>query len=279
MSRATHDALGVIRDLVQARLLAQLFAQKVHDVAIKGGMAMRVNHEKWARATKDIDLDAGPSLSLAALQNMIRRAIRSATSDGLLKHVQVTEPKQTEVTARWKISGMDIRTGQVLHLTVEVSRRDTLDPADLKQTLYGPSYGDGENELVTVYTDQALAFKKVKALLSDTREAPRDIADLYLLIQAKVEPPIAHLRHWFAAGGEAHLREMWRKLDRMDHAMFRAEVVPSLPPTPDGQDLYQDWDEIRLCVGEHVENWIRLARGETNVPEPERAVRRRKVTP
>lgn len=277
MTRATHDALGVVRDLVQARLLAQLFAQKVHDVAIKGGMAMRVNHDKWARATKDIDLDAGPSLPLAALQQLIRRAIRLATSDGLLQNVQITEPKQTEVTARWKIAGLDVRTGQTLHLTVEVSRRDTLDPQDLKQTYYGPTYGDEDSEMVTVYTDQALAFKKVKALLSDTREAPRDIADLYLLIQARVEPPIAHLKQWFAQGGQAHVRELWRKLERMDQAMFRAEVLPSLPPTPDGQDLYQDWDDIRLCVGEHVERWIRQANGEDIPAAPSSPAARRRL--
>jgi len=200
-----------------------------------------------------------------------------ATADGVLTNVTITEPKQTEVTARWKISGLDRRTNQTLHLTVEVSRRDEIAAEDIQHTYFGPSYGDEASEMVTVYTDKALAFKKVKALLSETREAPRDIADLYLLIQARVEPPVEHLRKWIAEVGPINVREMWRKLDRMDQAMFRAEVLPSLPPTPDGQDLYQDWDSIRISVGEHVERWIRLAQGEPVPKEFEHACSRRKA--
>lgn len=266
MTRATFDALGFTRDLVQARIIAKLFAQKVRGFALKGGMAMRVGHEKWARATKDIDLDADQDLSVSAIQQVVRKAILSATQDGLLKDVKISEPKQTETTERWKISGLDERTGQTLHLTVEVSRREHIDPSDTREALYGPDNG----EWVTVYRDESLAFKKVKALMADTREAPRDIADLYLLIQADVEPPIEKLRAFMKMGGVLEIRHMWAKLDRMDNAMFRAEVLPSLPPSPDGQILFQDWESIRLTVGENLERWIKMARGEEVSPnEPE----------
>lgn len=259
MTRAAFDTLGYTRDAVQARIIARLFAQRVsHGIAIKGGMAMRVAHEKWSRATKDIDLDADADLPLSTLQGIIRKAIVSATEGGLLDDVTITEPKQTETTGRWKIAGTDPRTRQVLNLTVEVSRRDAVVDNDTRQVIYGPD----EGEWVTVYKDEVLAFKKIKALMSENREAPRDIADLYLLIQADVAAPIAQLRDFINAGGALELRQMWAKLDRMDQKMFRAEVLPSLPPTPDGQVLYNDWDEIRMTVGENIERWIRLARGE-----------------
>ena len=38
--------------------------------------------------------------------------------------------------------------------------------------------------------------------------------------------------------------------------------------TPDGQQLYDDWESIRLAVGEHVERWIRQARGEDQARTP-----------
>lgn len=269
MSRAVHDALGWARDTVQSRIVAQLFAQRVQGIALKGGMAFRVTHPKHARATKDIDLDADQSLSLGTVQRVIRQAIGKATADGLLTGVVVTEPKQTDTTARWKVSGVYPRTGQALHLTVEISRRETIDADETLEVPFGP---DGA-EMVRVYTDRSLAFKKVKALLSDAREAPRDISDLFLLIQAHVEPPVPELRRWLAQGGLASVDALWKKMERLDKDAFRAEVLPSLPPTLDGQLLYDDWDAIRLEVGEHVARWLQLAETEGAAPAEAPAAR------
>ena len=264
MARAIHDALGWARDAIQGRIIAQIFAQRVHGIVLKGGMAFRVQHPKWARATKDIDLDADQELSMATLQRTVRQAIKQATSDGLIRDVVITEPKQTDTTARWKISGLYPRTGQTLNLMVEVSRREHIQDDEFTEAYYGPD----EPEMVRVYTDRSLAFKKVKAFLSPTREAPRDISDLFLLIQAHVEPPVEELRRWFARGGVPRLEEIWEKIERMDKETFKAEVLPSLPPSVDGQLFYQDWDEMRVTVGTHVERWVQeaLARQGDTVP-------------
>lgn len=255
MTRAVHDVLGWARDAVQARIIGEVFAQRVKGVVLKGGMAFRVTHPRWARATKDIDLDSDPEVPLHALQKTIRTGIRKATMDGLLEDVVISEPKQTETTARWKIAGRFPRTGQMLHLTVEVSRRDQVHAEDVRQVYYGESPDDQ----VTVYTDRSLAFKKVQALLSTNREAPRDISDLFLLIQAKVDPPIPEIREWLANAPQEDWDGLWEKIERMDYDMFRSQVLPSLPPTPDGQVFYQDWEEMRLQVGAHVEEWLRQA--------------------
>ena len=266
MTRAIHDALGWARDTLQGRILAQLFAQRVQGIVLKGGMAFRVGHSKWARATKDIDLDADESITLGALQRNVRNAIQRATADGLLRDVKITEPKQTGTTARWKIAGLYPRTGQTLHLTVEVSRREAIDPSE---TLEMEGL-DGSHQPIVVYTDRSLAFKKVKALMSETREAPRDVSDLFLLIQAHVEPPVAELRKWFAQNGPVPVKALWEKLERMDKEAFRAEVMPSLPPSVDGQLFYQDWEQIRLTVGEHLEQWIAQASEDPAVVDPPR---------
>lgn len=255
MTRAIHDVLGWARDAMQARIIGEIFAQRVKGVVLKGGMAFRVTHPRWARATKDIDLDSDPGVPLHSLQKTMRTAIRKATMDGLLEDVVITEPKQTETTARWKIAGRFPRTGQMLHLTVEVSRRDAVNEQAVRNVYYGQSPDDQ----VVVYTDRSMAFKKVQALLSSTREAPRDISDLFLLIQAKVDPPIPEIREWLANAPEVEWDSLWAKIDRMDYDMFRSQVLPSLPPTPDGQVFYQDWEEMRLQVGAHVEEWLRQA--------------------
>jgi len=254
MARAIHDALGWVRDTMQMRILSQMFAQNLEGLVLKGGMAMRVSHYRHARATKDIDLDADHDISLSSLQNVVRKSIGAACRDGLLQNVIVTEPKQTDTTARWKVSGYDPRTHQELHLTVEISRRQNI---DLSHTHEG---ADDDGNRIVVYRDEVIAFQKIKALLCSTREAPRDIADLYLLIQTSVASPVPHLSKWIKEGNIANLEEMWRKIERMDQKMFREEVLPSLPPTLDGQLMYQDWEHIRLTVGERVEKWLQEAR-------------------
>ena len=258
MARAIHDALGWVRDTMQMRILSQMFAQNLEGLVLKGGMAMRVSHYRHARATKDIDLDADPDLSLGSLQNVVRKSIQAACRDGLLQHVVVTEPKQTDTTARWKISGFDPRTHQELHLTVEISRRQNIDSAHIYEGC------DDDGKKIVVYRDEIIAFQKIKALLCSTREAPRDIADLYLLIQTSVASPVPHLSKWMKDGNIANIEEMWRKIERMDQTMFRQEVLPSLPPTPDGQEMYKDWEQIRLTVGEQVEKWLIEARGQVS---------------
>lgn len=252
MTRAIHDALGWVRDTMQMRILSQLFAQELDGLVLKGGMAMRVVHYRHARATKDIDLDADSAIALGTLQNVVRKAIQASARDGLLQNVTVSEPKQTDTTARWKIAGFDPRTRQMLNLTVEISRRTRIDPSHTRQEPEG-------NTDIVVYKNEIIAFQKIKALLCSTREAPRDIADLYLLIQSSVASPVPHLRKWLNEGNIANIKDMWAKIDRMDQTMFRQEVLPSLPPTPDGQQMYTDWDHIRLTVGEQVEAWLKQA--------------------
>ena len=251
---SSTDPLAWLRDTLQARMVGHLFSKATHDLVLKGGMAMRVLHQA-ARATKDIDLDADSSLPMQSVQALVRRSIKQAAA-GLLDDVVITEPKQTETTLRWKIGGIDPITKQALHLTVEVSRRNHIHQEDVEHV-------QSQNSLfprtITVYTSQMLAFTKIKAFVSDTRNAPRDVADLYLLIQAQVKPPIRLLRNWIAEHGAVDLAQMWDKIESMDQKRFDAEVRPSLSPNAQTTVLFSDWDNVRLTVGQHVQAWLELA--------------------
>jgi nucleotidyltransferase AbiEii toxin of type IV toxin-antitoxin system len=143
-----------------------------------------------------------------------------------LSQLSVTEPKQTDTVSRWKISALT-NEGESLRLTVEVSRRRA---PDLDHVLKIPIQITDRTlprVYVSVYDEQALADNKVAALLDDRRVAPRDIYDLELLL-ARGACPSATVVERF--GGRAALtRSLSEKLDLMDWALFRDQVLPALP--------------------------------------------------
>jgi hypothetical protein len=249
------DATDIL-DLLQARVLAGLFAKKVRQLVVKGGMAMRLAHDH-ARHTKDIDLDAEHDLSLDCVQRMVRNAVKQATAGNWLEDVVISEPKQTHTTARWKINGIDPATRNRLHLTVEVSFRSHIQDVDV---VFNESTECGLDMTVPVYKDEVLAINKIDALLSPHRDAPRDVVDLFLLFQAGVEIPAERLS---ARLGDCDIEEriqtLWKKLESMDEKRFEEEILPvwsmdTLPPE------WQDWLTIRLYVEEQVESCLQKVR-------------------
>lgn len=120
--------LSEIRDAFQQRLLTCLYrGSESSSLVLKGGAAMRVLTAS-ARYTQDLDFDHDPQRSLTSLQKTVRAAIGRALQGSDLTQSSISEPKQTDAAARWKISGRTA-TGDDLHLTVEVSRRGAPAPA------------------------------------------------------------------------------------------------------------------------------------------------------
>src|ERR1700686_2608153 len=119
--------LSQARDAFQLRLLTFLCpGLPSSSLVLKGGAALRVLTGS-ARFTQDLDFDHDPHRSLASLQNTVRTAIDRAIHGSGLIDTSVSESKQTETVARWKISGRT-RTGEDLHLAGGGSRRQTPDP-------------------------------------------------------------------------------------------------------------------------------------------------------
>ena len=156
---------------------------------MKGGVAMRVLTES-ARFTQDLDFDHDPHRSLASLQNTVRTAIDRAIHGSGLIETSISEPKQTDTVARWKISGLT-STGESLHLTVEVSRRQTPDPNHVLKIPVQVADRTLPRVYVSIYDEQALADNKLAALIDDRRTAPRDVYDLELLLARGVVPSAA----------------------------------------------------------------------------------------
>lgn len=218
--------LSELRDVLQQRLLTHLFrGTESSSLVLKGGAAMRVLTES-ARYTQDLDFDHDPHRSLASLQKTVRAAIDRALLGSGLAQISISEPKQTDTVARWKISGRT-GAGEDLHLTVEVSRRRAPDldhvikvPVQIPDRTLPRVY-------VSVYDEQALTDNKLSALLDERRTAPRDIYDLELLLARGIHPSAEAVKR--VGGHSTLLARVSEKLDLMSWALFRDQVLPALP--------------------------------------------------
>src|SRR5512146_553836 len=218
--------LSEIRDSFQHRLLTCLYrGSEGSSLVLKGGAAMRVLTAS-ARYTQDLGFDHDPRRSLTSLQKTVRSAVARALQGSGLTQTSITEPKQTDTVARWKISGRT-SSGDELHLTVEVSRRRAPDlghvikvPVQIEDRTLPRVY-------VSVYDEQALADNKLAALLDERRTAPRDIYDLEVLLARGTCPSAAAIEH--AGGAPSLMQRAAAKLGLMGWPLFRDQVLPALP--------------------------------------------------
>lgn len=217
--------LSQIRDDFQQRLLTCLFrGPESSSLVLKGGAAMRVLTAS-ARYTQDLDFDHDPRRSLTSLQKTVRSAIERALQGSGLTHSSISEPKQTDTVARWKISGRTA-AGDDLHLTVEVSRRGAPDVSHIVKIPIQLGDRTLPRVYVSVYDEQALADNKLAALLDERRTAPRDIFDLEVLLARGACPSSGAVER--AGGRVALIQGVSRKLDLMGWPLFRDQVLPAL---------------------------------------------------
>jgi predicted nucleotidyltransferase component of viral defense system len=253
--------LAQTRDAFQLRLLTFLYRGSASSsLVLKGGAAMRVLTGS-ARFTQDLDFDHDPHRSLASLQNTVRTAIDRAIHGSGLIDTSISESKQTDTVARWKISGRTL-SGEHLHLAVEVSRRQTPDPNHVLKIPVQIADRTLPRVYVSVYDERKLADNKLAALTDDRRTAARDAYDLELLLARGVVPSAAAVENM---GGMATLvKRVADKLDLMSWALFRDEVLPTLPG-----DIHAHMDEheylaMKVRLLETLDRCLAKAAGDAN---------------
>lgn len=252
---------AVVREVLQTRLISTLFRSSIsRQLALKGGMAMRANFGSH-RLTKDVDLQAGPSLPQAALRQAVTAAVEDLRSTGLLEAIEFSMPKQTETVQRFKIGGRVAGGQSEVHVTVEVSRRGLPSPDLLRSMpLRTMDRIDGGGTMIEVYAPTTMAASKVQALLSPNRTAARDLWDLNVLIMLRVESPAPLLAGLGAEALDRALAELWPKLELLDFELAKEQLVPYLGAKAREALTSEAWDEMRLRVQEHVEKWLLEAR-------------------
>lgn len=267
-------------ELLEAKVLQQIFAQAVCGrLVLKGGLAMRLLYGS-SRATQDIDLNASSQVSLASLEKTIGRAIERTIVEmrtaGLITAGTYTIPKETDTTCRWKVS-VDLSAGRKLHFKIEVSRRRQDSGEETETLMTRPSTLDGIHippAMVNVYSAGMLAGAKTAALLAENRDRARDVYDLYVLIQSETKPS-ATLREWLIARMgrtgetvEQIVDTLYGKLDAMDYHQAREQIVDYLDPGISQGFTLDLWEQMKTRVGLTVESWLREADEDSGGPSP-----------
>jgi predicted nucleotidyltransferase component of viral defense system len=255
--------LAQAREAFQRRLLTFLYRGSTSSsLVLKGGMAMRVLTES-ARFTQDLDFDHDPHRSLASLQKTVRTAIDRAIHGSGLTGTSISESKQTDTVARWKISGRT-STGENLHLTVEVSRHRAPDPNHVLKIPIQIADRTLPRVYVSIYDEQALVDNKLAALIDDRRTAPRDVYDLELLLAREVVPSAAAVE---SLGGPVTLmKRVTDKLDLMSWVLFRDEVLPTLPAEIHAHVDEGEYLAMKLRLLQTLERCLAKIAGDVGLP-------------
>ena len=267
------------KDLLQARILARLFAQEagrnVVRLALKGGMAMRLAHGN-PRHTKDIDLDADVDESCASrtsIKRNIHRAIEQATRGGWLRDIEITNPVDGDATTRWKVGGILTQTGLPIHLTVELSHRDKIE----KESLTEVTVQDGATGSVNIPVYSATYMFTKKACAVHGRVAPRDTVDLYyLLVRGEVQADATALLNYINKQQTQHhepeqtmteaCEQMFDNMNMVDEAQFTEQILPNWDNHL--HVTWQDYQDMRTEVQTFL--WSLLM--ERTAPAPIRPV-------
>lgn len=222
---------------------------------LKGGANLRYFF-KSPRYSEDIDLDA-VIITKERLQERVDSVLTSRPLAFILRAQnmvvkEITKPKQTKITQRWKIVLASSDSDQVTRTRVEFSRRQA----------------DPRNELAQVspeivrpyalrpptlrhYLAEAAIEQKIEALSQRAETQARDVFDLDLLLRqypeivTKLTIPAAQVRAAIERATELPFRA------------FRSQVVAFLDPeVAEIFDNEQAWDQIQSNVVEKLRSAI-----------------------
>ena len=244
-------------DRCQVALLREVVGQYGGRLTLKGGMAMRAVFGSL-RLTKDIDFDRDASLSLDSTKTGLPKALVRAAANAGIRQPDAQVTKLTATTVRARLAGQTAG-GVDLRFEVEISGRPA-GPANQRrrETVVPPSAYGMAPFVVDAWSNDVLAAMKIAAAMSDARNAPRDIYDLHDLFSAGADPALL-LAQAPADRLDAIRTGALRKLELINFAMARDELLPYLPPDIRGTLTEDRWIEYTLTVGTALELWAASA--------------------
>ncbi|MFL9610943.1 nucleotidyl transferase AbiEii/AbiGii toxin family protein [Methylobacillus sp. Pita2] len=251
--------VALATEILQARILHALFASLTRDlVIVKGGIAMQMLTGS-NRATNDIDLAAEPNVVTNTLLNHMRQSIKQALKCGLLEKATFREQDTTGggLSPKFHINGVLAGTQSNVHIKIEISKRDLLPEEGISRFEYTPPASSGlPPYLVRTYSPMAVAASKTAAMLDTKRYSPRDMYDLFVLMEMKVEAPVAMLAGLGSDEISRMCNYLWTKVGAFTYKEFVEKVAPHLPAeVVEGIDA-KGWIHIQVQVGETLEKWL-----------------------
>lgn len=223
---------------------------------LKGGCNLRF-FMKSIRYSEDIDLD----VKITAVETLRKNVRKALLSPSLLHTLQsrglrvanITEPKQTGTTQRWKIELHRINSETSIPTKIEFSRRKTapvdslLEPVDPEIIHRHRLYPI----LIQHYSGIEAFAQKLDALCSRQAIQTRDLFDLHLLLGQGIQPTLPPA---FKKSGWQQTMESIQVLRQED---FLGQVVAYLDPHY--AEYYSSpvaWDTIKVDVTEALKKLI-----------------------
>jgi predicted nucleotidyltransferase component of viral defense system len=219
---------------------------------LKGGPNLRLYFGSL-RYSEDVDLDVAFTAK-DTLQNKIRRLLRAPTVSAPLKAhgvtlTEISMPKQTETTQRWKAGLRVDGLAATLRTKIEFSRRAS--PS-------GQEFAAVDRELARVYAlppflathygAPAALAQKIRALVGPSEPQARDVFDLHhLLARPELEAiPLGH-------DDKALLAPAIERAMSISFDDYVAKVVAYLDPRQ--AELFESrtaWDAMKNAVASRL---------------------------
>lgn len=222
-------------------------------IAVKGGCNLRFYFGS-VRYSEDIDFDVRV-IAKETLRNKVERLLQSPLVGTPLKAqgievIDVTAPKPTPTTQRWKVGLAHSGSGVPLRTKLEFSRRlalretrfERVDPELLRPYGLTPF-------LATHYATAAAISQKIHALADRSEPQARDLFDLNLLF---ARPDAANIAS--TAGEKAWLAPAIENATALSFDEYRSKVVAYLDPSQ--IELYRDrvaWQTMQETVVARLE--------------------------
>lgn len=220
--------------------------------AVKGGCNLRF-FLKSIRYSQDIDIDV-ETIRKDTLQNSVNKTLMSTPFSLVLRTKgieieNISEPKQTETTQRWKVKLLVMSTNSVINTKIEFSRRGLTD-----QTQFEPvdSTIIQTYKLIPImanhYSKEAAFKQKISALAFRNETQARDVFDMVHLLNLGVDG--RHIIGRFQG-------DITKAIDNaltLTFDDFLGQVVAYLPL--DYQEQYRDpeqWKKMVMTVVEVLE--------------------------
>ncbi|OGT36935.1 MAG: hypothetical protein A3F11_09160 [Gammaproteobacteria bacterium RIFCSPHIGHO2_12_FULL_37_14] len=205
---------------------------------LKGGCNMRF-YFKSIRYSEDMDIDI-QIINKETLFKNVNKILSSVPFNNILQAhgieiLNISSPKQTPTTQRWKIELKSKQTALPLHTKVEFSRREFEN-----DTIYEPIDSQIIRQysllpfMTNHYSIQSMFRQKVRALALRRETQSRDIFDLYLLVSSG--------NHFeLDENTIAMLEDAKSKANGIAFEDFKGQVVAYLP-----EDQQKEYDDASM---------------------------------
>jgi len=222
-------------------------------IALKGGCNLRFYFGS-VRYSEDIDFDVAV-MAKGTLANKVDRLLASPLVTAPLKAkgievIEVSAPKQTDTTQRWKVGLRVVGSELPLRTKIEFSRRDAISGALFESVGLEITRAYGLTPtLASHYGTAAAIAQKIHALAGRAEPQARDVFDLSLLLS---RPEARALK--LSAAQKKWLPEAIERAMSISFDAYRSKVVAYLDPQQ--LDLYGDraaWDAMQDAVVAQLE--------------------------